>query len=74
MAHTINGIECAGAVSESKLKELLPPMPLMFIKVRRDRWNGVTVACYNLPCNRKRKGGLGGWMEQSDCVTLHPAL
>ena len=34
MAHTVNGVECAGAVSESKLKELLPPMPLMFIKVR----------------------------------------
>ena len=30
--HMINGVECAGAVSESKLKELLPPMPVMFIK------------------------------------------
>lgn len=28
----VNGVECGGAVTESKLKELLPPMPVMFIK------------------------------------------
>ena len=50
--HDVEGTPCAGCLTDSRLKELLPPMPILYLKV--SQWEQTVRRRHRRRCRRRR--------------------